>query len=207
MRTEGRLAEALWPRARRRILGLLMSHPDEEWHLRDLARRSDLAPATAQREVVVLTEAGVLRRRESGNQVYYSANRDCPIFSELQGIALKTVGLLDVVSEALAEFDDRIEVAFVFGSMAAGSARNDSDVDLMVVGDVGLRELVPALREMQRSLHREVNPVTITADEFAGRVADSEHFITTVLREPKMFVVGDEDELARLGAGGASAPA
>lgn len=184
-----------------------MSHPDEEWHLRDLARRSDLAPATAQREVVVLTEAGVLRRRESGNQVYYSANRDCPIFSELQGIALKTVGLLDVVSEALAEFDDRIEVAFVFGSMAAGSARNDSDVDLMVVGDVGLRELVPALREMQRSLHREVNPVTITADEFAGRVADSEHFITTVLREPKMFVVGDEDELARLGAGGASAPA
>ncbi len=200
------LAETLWPTGRRRILGLLFAHPDEEWHLRDIARLTDLAPATVQREATALHEAGILTRRRSGRQVYYCADTSCPIFLELQGIALKTTGLADVVRRNLRRLADRIEVALIFGSMAQGNVTNESDVDLFVVGDIGLRDLAPALREMERTLRREVNAITMSAGEFAERLADGEHFVTGVLDEPMIFVVGDADDLARLADRGTATP-
>jgi len=191
--------EALWPKARRRILGLLLARPDQELHLRDIARQTGMAPATVQREVTSLHEAGILTRRHDGHQVKYGADRSCPIFLELQGIALKTVGLADVLRRALEPVQDRMVVAFVFGSLAAGEATNRSDVDLMVLGQVGLRELVPMIREAMSALGREINLVTMSTAEFRQRIADNEHFITGVLRDPKIFLIGDEDELRQLG--------
>lgn len=200
MRTtlKGNLAAALWPKVRRRILGLLLANPAQEWHLRAIVRRTDLAPATVQREVVSLAEAGILTRRQDGNQVYYQANQDCPIFSELRSIILKTVGLADVLREALTPLGDQIEVAFVYGSIAEGTDRSASDVDLMIIGEVGLREISQVLPDVHTTLAREVNPITITPAELADRVAQSEHFITTVLHEPKVFLIGDQNELDRI---------
>ena len=192
------LVDALWPKARGRILGLLLAHPDREWHLRDLARLTGFAPATVQREVTLLHGAGILTRRRDGHQVKYGANRSCPIFPELQGIVLKTVGLADILREALTDFSDDIEVAFVFGSIAGGEAVSESDVDLMVVGEIGLRDLVPVLQKAERTLGREINPVTMSAKEFFKRIAEGEHFVTSVLRAPKIYLIGDDDELARL---------
>jgi len=192
------LVDALWPKARRRILGLLLARPDQEWHLRDIARETDLAPATVQREVTSLHQVGILTRRRDGNQVKYGADRSCPIFPELRGIALKTVGLADVLREALQPLGDRIEVAFVFGSLARGEATSGSDVDLMVVGDIGLRDLMGVLQDAERTLSREINPVTMSAKEFAERIAEAEHFVTSVLREPRIYLIGDGDELERL---------
>jgi len=199
MRTQDSgLADALWPKARRRILGLLFARPDEEWHLRDIARQTEMAPATVQREVTSLHEAGILTRRRDGHQVKYGADRSCPIFHELHSISLKTVGLADVLRDALDPVRDRVDVAFVFGSLAAGEATSRSDVDLMIIGRVGLRELVPVVREVTSALGREINPVTMEACEFRERVDDEEHFITRVLQEPKIFLIGDEDELRGL---------
>lgn len=205
MRTTSRLAESLWPTGRRRVLGLLLGHPDEEFHLRDIARLTGLAPATVQREVTSLHAAGVLTRRDSGRQVYYGAERSCPIFAELRGIALKTTGLADVVRKALEPFTDRIEVALIFGSVARGEAANESDVDLLVIGDLGLRELTPVLQALETELRRDVNVVTMKAPEFAQRASSGEHFVTGVLKSPKIIVSGDADELGRL-AGSAPAP-
>lgn len=196
MRTS--LAETIWPKARRRIIGLLFSRPDEKWHLRDIARLTNLAPATAQREVVLLSDAGILTRRSSGNQVLYSANRACPIFDELRGIAVKTAGVTDPIRDVLIERAGQIEVAFIFGSVAKGAAKPESDVDLMVIGGVSLRELVPDLAELEDALGRDVNPVTMSVGEFRRRVAANDYFVVRVLGEPKIFVLGDSDELEQL---------
>lgn len=206
MRTT-KLAETIWPKARREIIGLLFSRPDEEWHLRDIARLTGLAPATAQREAVSLSDAGILSRRSSGRQVLYSADRSCPIFGELRGIAIKTVGVASPVRQALEDLTSQIDVAFIFGSMASGDAGSASDVDLMVIGALSLRELVPVLGELEATLGREVNPVTMTADEFGRRVAEADHFVTRVLGEPKIFVFGNNDDLERLVGGRSAAQA
>lgn len=206
MRT-AQIAETIWPKARREIIGLLFTRPDEEWHLRDIARLTDLAPATVQREVVSLSDAGILTRRSSGNQVFYSADRECPIFDELQGIAIKTVGVASPIREVLEDMTDRIAVAFVFGSIASGDARPDSDIDLMIIGDAGLRELSPRLRDLEKTLGRDVNPITMGPDELARRIAEREHFVSRVLGEPKVFILGDDHELERLAGTRATAPA
>jgi len=201
------LAETLWPKARRRILGLLLANPDQEWHLRDIARQTELAPATVQREVTSLHEVGVLTRRRDGHQVKYGAERSCPIFPELRGIVLKTVGLADVLREALQPLRERIDIAFVFGSLAKGEATSGSDVDLMVIGGISLRDLVPVLQAAERTLSREINPVTMSAKEFSKRIAQEEHFVTSVLRDPRIYLIGDDDELERLAGRGTASHA
>ena len=197
----------LWPAARSRTLGLLLADPDEELHLREIARRAGMAPAGIQREVTALAEAGVLQRRRVGHQVYYSANPQCPIFPELRSLVLKTTGLGDALRQALQPLEARIKVAFVFGSIAEGTAGNDSDVDLLVVGEVGLREVAPGLQEAQQALGREVNAVTMRPRELRRRVEAGDHFVTSVLRGPKWFLMGGPDELERLAAGRAASPA
>jgi predicted nucleotidyltransferase len=193
-------AQALWPLARRKVLGLLFGPSDQELHLREIARRTGLAPATVQREVASLARAGILERRRSGRQVYYRANPTCPLFRDLRGLMLKTVGLADVLREALEPLRDRIRCAFIFGSAARGDLLNDSDVDLMVIGEVSLRELVAPLRSAEADLSRPANAVTMRPEEFTGRVAQEQPFLANVLRGPKILLIGDEDELDAMAA-------
>jgi len=194
-------AEALWPLARRKVLGILLGNPGDELHLRELARRAGLAPATVQREVACLTHAGLLERRRSGAQVYYRANRQSPLFLDLHRLVLKTVGLADVVREALEPLRDRIHCAFIFGSAARGDLMNHSDVDLMVIGEVARWDLVQPLRAAAAALFRSVNPVTMRPHEFVDRLADEQPFLLNVLSDPKVYLIGDEDGLARMATG------
>ena len=154
-----------------------------------------MAPATVQHEVKSLTEAGILERRAEGRQVYYRANLDCPIFPELHGLMLKTAGLPDLLARALVPLADDMEFAFVFGAIAEGRSLSESDVDLMVIGKVGLRRLAPALQEAAGILGREINPVTLSSKEFAKRIRSKDHFLMTVLSRPVIMVLGDRDDL------------
>jgi len=194
-------AEALWPLGRRKVLALLFGDPEQELHLREIARRAGLAPATVQCEVASLTQAGILERRRSGGQVYYRASRSSPLFPELRGLVLKTVGLADVLREALEPLRQQIGVAFIFGSAARGDPMNHSDVDLMVIGEVTLRELTPPLEDAEASLSRPVNAMTLRPSEFADRLREEQPFLLNLLRDPKVYLVGDEDELTRMAAG------
>ncbi|MCE5241001.1 nucleotidyltransferase domain-containing protein [bacterium] len=199
------MADALFPAVRQGVLSALLTQPTRELHLREIARRAGLAPATVQREVVALTRAGILARRTAGRQVFYRANPQCPIVPELQGLMLKTVGLASVLAEALAPLGERVQYAAVFGSTAAGTALADSDVDLLVVGDVTLIELVSHLREARERLGREINIVSMSRTSLAAAVRDGEAFITNVLNGPHIALKGEWDELGRLAGSAATA--
>jgi predicted nucleotidyltransferase len=182
------------------VLGWLYGHPGERFYLRQVASLSGAAQGAVQRELQVLVEAGILRRTVEGRHVYFEANRESPIFPELYALVLKTVGIVDVIRDALAPLADRIRVAFVFGSAARGELRSDSDVDVLVVADVSFSDVVNALAPAQSRLGRDVNPTVYPPAEFGEKVRTGHHFLTAILQEPRLFAVGGPDELGRLGA-------
>ena len=195
--TPDRIAETLFGKARRRILGLLYIRPDEAFYLRQIARLTDLSVGAVQYELAALTEAALVTREEIGNQVHFQANPVCPVFDDLRRIMEKTTGLADHVRVALAPLaqEGKLAHAFIYGSVASGKQSSTSDVDLMVIGDVKLREIAPALRPVQDRIAREINPSVYTLDEFTKRVASDDHFIGSVLRGPRITLVGSDDEL------------
>jgi predicted nucleotidyltransferase len=192
-------ATVLFGSTRRRVLGWLLGHPDEAYYLRQIVRQTGTAVGAVQRELELLTAAGLVRRSVQGRQVYFQANREAPIFPELRGLFAKTTGLIDLLREALAPLGDRTVVAFVFGSAARGELRSTSDIDLLVVGDASFEDVVRALASAQERLGRDVNPTVYPSDEFRAKLAAHHHFLTGVLREPRLFVVGGDHELAGMG--------
>ncbi len=187
--------DALFPHIRQSILSTLLLSPDKWWYLSGLAKQLGVTPSTLQKELVSLTEAGILRSRQDGNRVYYQADETCPFLSELQGLMLKTTGLVDELKHTLKRFKKNIAVAFVYGSVARGEELSTSDVDLMIIGNIGLAELAPALNRAESKIRREVNASTYSPEEFAKKAAEKQHFIQTLLDEEKLFVVGNSDDL------------
>jgi len=194
------LAAALFGQTRRVILSLLYGHPDETYYLRQLARSTGSGLGAVQREIKRLTESGIVRRTVRGRQVFYQANPDCPLFAELKSLVVKTTGVADVLRTALAPLARRIQLAFVYGSIARLEQKSASDVDLMVVGDVSFGDIVSALAAAQETLAREINPTVYSLAEFKAKLKAGHHFLTSVVRREKIFLIGDENELARLGA-------
>ncbi len=199
MRTTRNVASVLFGRARRLILGWLLGHPDESFFLRQIVRQTGLPVGSVQRELEALTAAGLLTRRTQGRQVYFQADRSSPVFRELQSLFVKTAGVADVVRAALAPMLDRIDLAFVYGSAARGDVRNNSDIDLMIIGSLSFGDVVDALGGAQGILGREVNPTVYPPAEFREKVRAGQHFLTSVLRTPLVFVTGTRDDLERLG--------
>lgn len=192
------LSSLLFSNYRRRVLGLLLLHPDTTYHVRELARLTGTSAGTLHKELTKLTNGGVLRRQEVGNQVRYGADRDCPVFEELASILRKTSGLVDVLVEALSSIEKSIALAFVFGSVARGEQQSNSDVDVMLVGSLGFADAVQVLHPVQATLQREINPVVYSLEEFRRRAASDDSFVREVLAKPKLFVVGNENELRKL---------
>jgi uncharacterized protein len=199
MGTVSSLAQLLFGDTRRAILALLYGHAEEQFYLRDLVRRTETGLGAAQRELKQLTDGGLVLRVRRGNQVYYQANSANPIFSELKGILTKTAGIRDVIQQALQPVADRVRAAFIFGSIAKGVEIASSDIDIMVIGDVGFGEVVSCLSTVETKLGREVNPTVFPLSEYGAKLRAKNHFLTTLLRQKKIFVVGDEHELRRLG--------
>jgi DNA-binding transcriptional ArsR family regulator len=187
--------DALFPRTRQRILAATLLHPSRWWYQSDLAKHLRVPPSSLQRELASLVQAGILRTRQDGNRVYFQPNSECPFLVELTGLLVKTAGLLDEVRHALRRFIPRIIVAFVHGSLARYRERSASDVDLLVVGDLSLAELAPALKRIEAKVGRPVNPSLYSPRELASKLSAGHHFLQTVLREPKLFVIGDEHDL------------
>lgn len=192
------LAELLSSRGRAEIFRLLFGPAGEELHVRELERRTGLSDATVRQELKKLTRLGVVEVRRDGNRTYYRANDAHPLYPDIRNLVLKTSGLTDVLREALDRAGD-IDLAFVFGSIAGNTAKAHSDIDLMVIGTIGLRQLSKRLSGLEAKIGREVNPHVLTPEEFARRANEGDHFITAVLKGPKLFVVGGEDEFRRLG--------
>src|SRR5512139_90932 len=178
------LSETLFGKTRRAVLSLLYSHVDDAFYLRQIVRTAGVGLGAVQRELKQLSDAGIIQRIVRGHQVYYQANPKCPVFEELKTLVVKTVGAGAVIQAALAPLADRINVAFIYGSIARSLEGRDSDVDVMVVGKVTFAEIVLSLREAQKTIAREINPTVYPPAEFRSKVAIGHHFLNSVLRGP-----------------------
>lgn len=189
------LVELLFGTYRQRVLSLLLLHPDSSYYVRELARLTNTNAGTLHKELTRLAQAGLLLRESQGNQVRYQANRACPVFPELAGLFRKTTGLVDVLTEALRPLESSISLAFVFGSLARGEESSGSDIDLLVVGAPGFAEEVKALQSV---LQREINPLIFSQAELVARLHGGDSFVRELLDKPKLFVIGDANDLGKL---------
>ncbi len=193
---EPRALDALFPKVRQQVLAIILLEPSKWWYLSDLAHHIGRQPSSLQRELDNLVKAGILRHKKEGRQVYFQAEQDCPLFPELRAIFLKTVALADVLREALAPLNKRIECAFVYGSVAEGREVSQSDVDLMLIGSLKLADTVQHLRSAENQLGRQVNASVYSPKEFSEKLKAKNHFILSVFEGEKLFVIGDENVLA-----------
>jgi len=184
--------------ARIRLLRILLIDPQARFYLREMQARTGLAPRTVQIELSRLARAAILEKQISGNRTYYRVNERCRIVPELRSMFIKTVGVADVLRRALEPVRDEVLVAFIFGSFATGAVTSESDVDVMVIGDVSFGEVVSALKTTQEQISREINPIVFPPEEVRTRAAGEDHLLSAVLSEPKLFLIGDEDGLREL---------
>jgi predicted nucleotidyltransferase len=192
------LETLLGSKLRAKVLGWLFSHPDERYFVRQLTGLVKEDSTNVSRELARLEKTGILILTTEGRQKYYQANRESPLFDELHGLMLKTVGVADVLHSALAPAQDKIKAAFIFGSIATGNENRRSDIDVMVIGRVSFEEVVSLLSPAEEKLRREVNPVVYPITEFKKKVKEDHHFVKTVLEDPKIFLIGGEGELTKL---------
>jgi len=190
------LADALFGKTRKAAIGVLFSHPEKSWHLRELARNAGVSPTMIGKEMDALSSAGIVLEARDGNRRSLRANPECPIFEELKGIARKTSGLADVLREALSRLDG-IDFAFVFGSVATGQERSGSDVDVCVVGSVAYRSLVNALSATEGAVGRAVNPVHYSPAEFRRKFEARNPFVTRLLSSKRIWLIGDDNAIER----------
>jgi predicted nucleotidyltransferase len=191
------LADLLFGAYRRDVLGLLLLHPGEAYHVREIARMTGKPANTLYRELMALAQAGLLLRTPQGNQVVYRANTKCPIYEELRGIFKKTTGLADVLREALAPLRARITAAFVYGSVASGEENARSDIDVMIVGEIKFEDAIYALSAAEKTLRREINPHVIPPKEYRAKLAERGGFLERVLEGPKILLIGATDDLGK----------
>jgi predicted nucleotidyltransferase len=189
-------ADALFSGLQRRVLGLLFGQPDRSFFGNELQRLTNAGRGALQRELEKLVSAELVTVTPIGNQKHYQANPSSPIFAELRGIVLKSVGMADVLRAALADVAGRIRVAFVYGSVAKGTDTALSDIDLMVVAEnLGYTDLFEGLAVADAKLGRKVNPTLYTPEELAAKIGSENNFVLRVLEQPKIFVIGGEGEL------------
>ena len=192
--------DLLFGQTRGRVLALLYGAPDEAFFVRQIARRIDTSVGSVQRELALLAGAGMIERSVIGSQVFHRANREYPVFPELKALLAKTVGVFQLLKTALGPLSTRIDFAFVYGSAARGEDTAASDIDLMVVGEVSLDEVLDAVRSAEKYLRRPVNPTIYSLEELRQRLQAGNHFLRSLEKSKKVFLIGDEDEFRRAGS-------
>jgi predicted nucleotidyltransferase len=195
MRKNAPALDSLFPSVRQGILAATLGQPEKWWYLSELANFLHTRPSSLQRELSSLEKSGILQQRKDGRRTYFKAETRSPIFRELRSIFEKTVGLVASLRVALAPFANKIVCAFVYGSIARREEHAASDVDLMVIGSVGLADLAPILRKVEKRLGREVNVTDYSVEEFRKKVAERDHFVTTVLKGSLQFVKGEPRDM------------
>ncbi len=193
------ILEALFTsQARVAVLKLLLLNAPNRYYLREVASLTHQPVRAIQRELARLEVGGMLTATAEGNRKYYQANRESPVFPELKALMVKTAGLGDLLRKHLRDSKGSIRVAFLFGSYARGSEDPTSDIDLMVVGEITGRALSRVIAPARETLRREINAVILTPSELRKRHAEESTFVSDVLEQPKVFLIGDEDELSQL---------
>ena len=195
--TASAVASALFTPVQQRVLGLLFGQPDREFQSAELIRLARGGTGAVHRQLQRLANAGLVTVSQHGNQKYYSACRDAPVFSELHGLVSKTVGIVGPLQAALKPVEKKIDLAFVFGSIAKGTERSASDLDLLVVSDtLTYPDTYDLLGEAERTVGRTINPTIFKPAEWRRKRNANDSFAKRIASQPKLFVIGDESALA-----------
>jgi predicted nucleotidyltransferase len=192
------LSDLLFGQTRGRILSALYDKPETSFFVRQLARHISGSVGTVQRELVTLTAAGLILRDDRESQVFYRANRAHPVFPELHSLLAKTTGVFHMLLEALTPLAGRIEYAFVYGSFAKGEEKTESDIDLMVTGEVTLDELLGRMSTVELQLNRPVNPTIFARNELRTKIHSGNHFLKAVQSGSLVFLIGSENEFREI---------
>ena len=191
------LAGALFSKTQQRVLGLLFGNPDRSFYLTEIIARARGGTGTVQRELARLEASALVTTRRVGNQIHYQANPESPVFEELRGIVAKTVGLTDPLRQSLRSVAPKITAAFVYGSVASRKETARSDIDLMIISDrLTYADVYRALESAGKALGRQINPTIYSRAEFTKRLKARNPFLTKVMRLPKLWIIGSEDDLA-----------
>ncbi len=194
------ISDALFSKVRQRVLGLLYVQPDSDFHTNEIIRLTDSGTGAVQRELENLTGAGLVIVKQVGNQKRYQVNRDTPFFAELRSIVLKTFGLADVLRETLKPIAEQIRIAFIYGSIAKQEDTAKSDIDLMIIGkNLTYADMFQLLEKAEAQLGRKINPTFYSPSEWLRKNKDGNDFVKKILKHPKIFLIGTEDELVKLG--------
>jgi predicted nucleotidyltransferase len=191
------LSDILGSRVRAELIGLFFGLEDRTLHMREIERRIGFSHRPVQQDLGKLADLQLLVRERSGNRAYFSANREHPLFPEIHRIVLKTSGLADVIKAALST--SNVKTAFIFGSIAEGKENLHSDIDLILIGDVTLREAASLLRPAAEKIGREINPHIFSRKEWHKRADSGEHFVGNLLSSEKLFILGSQNDLKTMG--------
>lgn len=190
------LANALFSKVQQRVLALIFGNPDRSFYTREIMKHVGSGTGAVERELIKLESSGLVTTQRIGNQKHYRANRESPIFEELYGLVLKTVGLRDPLRQFLQPYADQIRVAFVFGSVAREKDTARSDIDLMVIGDdLNYSDLYTALQNAEELLKRPVKPNFLSMEDWQRKLGEKNSFIANIWAQPKIFIVGSENDL------------
>jgi hypothetical protein len=194
MSTDSRaLGDLLFGQTRGRIFALLFGRSDQSFYIRQIARETRTSAGSVQRELEALANVGLIQRTDSGHQVYYQANRNHPVYPEIHALVAKTVGVFQLLGTALAPLADRISQAFVYGSLASGNENGQSDVDLMIVGEVTLDEALAQLAPVEPRIGRPINPTLYSVSDFKTKIDSGNHFLRSVMQGQKVFLIGESN--------------
>jgi predicted nucleotidyltransferase len=190
------LSNALFSKVQQRVLALIFGRPERSFYMSEIVRNVGSGTGAVERELSRLQRSGLVSVEHIGNQKHYRANRQSPIFAELQSIVVKTVALSEPLRKSLEPYSDRIKAAFVYGSVAKGTDTVHSDIDLMVIGDeLSYSELYAALQNVEDAVHRKVNPMFLSLKDWQRKASEKASFISKVNALPKIFVSGSEEDL------------
>jgi len=196
MKKPANLSDALFSNVQQRVLGLLFGHPERSFYTSEIVRNVHSGTGAVERELARLEQSGLVSTERIGNQKHYRANRESPIFAELRGIVLKTVGLADPLKQSLAQYTDKIKAAFVYGSVAKRADTARSDIDLMVIGDdLTYTDLYEGLEKAEQMVRRPVNPTFVSFDEWRQKIGTKDSVIAKINAQPKLFIIGSEADL------------
>jgi len=188
------LNELFSSRARVEILKLFLFNPENSFYQRQISTLTRQSIRGVQREAERLEKIGLIEKSIQGNRIYYKVNKKCPIFEELKRILFKSVGIAEVLKENLKK-SDNIKIAFIYGSYAKAEENLLSDIDLLIIGSINSKELSSLLSKPKRELSREINYAVFPLQEFRKKVRQKDHFLNTILKEKKIFIIGDENQV------------
>ena len=192
------LANVLFGQIRGRILALLYGWHDKAFYVRQIARHVHASAGSVRRELEKLAAVDLIIRTSVGNQVFYQANQASPVFAEMRALVNKTVGIFNVLRSALEKVSEQITIAFVYGSIASQTETAESDVDLLIIGGVALTDVLTCLPQTETAVGRTINPTVYSVVEFTRKLKEGNHFLNAVVKGPKVFLIGNEDELRKM---------